>query len=318
MTNRPKPPLEVDPTSSETRHSTPTPRPTLAAMNLDDPRAKTVLASWRAPITAWAQWMTAAGRRAETIRTRTDHLRRLSRALPGSPWEVTTAQLVEWSAAQSWAHETRRSVHNSLRSFYDWATRAGHVASSPAEELPVIAPPPPSPRPCPAPVLEEARADADPRLLLMIRLASELGLRRAEIAQVHERDLVPDLLGWTLVTHGKGGKERVVPLAEDLAQAIRLACRAGGGWAFPGRVDGHLSAQYVGKLLSRALASGWTGHTLRHRFGSVTYAATGDLMSVSRLMGHSSVATTQRYVATDAATLRRVAATASTRLAYAA
>lgn len=283
-----------------------------------DPRSKPVPASWREPISSWSRWMTAAGRRTETIRTRTDHLRRLARALDGCPWEATTEALIEWSAAQRWAPETRRSVHNSLRSFYDWAARSGHVTTSPAEDLPVIAPPPPSPRPCPAPVLLEARAEADPRVMLMLRLGSELGLRRGEIAQVHEQDLQPDLLGWTLVAHGKGGKVRVVPVQEDLAQAIRLACKAGGGWAFPGRVDGHLSAQYVGKLLSRALADGWTGHTLRHRFGTVTFAETGNLVAVSRLMGHASVATTQRYVATEAATLRKVAATATMGLRVAA
>ena len=41
------------------------------------------------------------------------------------------------------------------------------------------------------------------------------------------------------------------------------------------------------------------------------YEATGDLVTVSRLLGHASVATTQRYVATGRARLREVAGAAA-------
>lgn len=42
-------------------------------------------------------------------------------------------------------------------------------------------------------------------------------LRRCEIAAIHSRDLVEDLLGWSLVVHGKGSRERTVPLLADVA-----------------------------------------------------------------------------------------------------
>jgi site-specific recombinase XerD len=52
-------------------------------------------------------------------------------------------------------------------------------------------------------------------------------------------------------------------------------------------------------------------HSLRHTFATTCYRATGDLLAVQQLLGHSSVATTQRYVLLDPGRLRAVAATAA-------
>lgn len=54
----------------------------------------------------------------------------------------------------------------------------------------------------------------------MLRLAGEAGLRRAEIAQVHTADLMD---GGALLVHGKGGKNRVVPISTYLVSLIRQA-----------------------------------------------------------------------------------------------
>jgi integrase len=68
----------------------------------------------------------------------------------------------------------------------------------------------------------------------MIRLGAECGLRRAEIAQVNSRDVMDDLLGRSLIVHGKGDKQRIVPLPDDLADSIET-CH---GWLFTGRWSG--------------------------------------------------------------------------------
>ena len=94
-----------------------------------------------------------------------------------------------------------------------------------------------------------------------------------------------------------------MPLEDSLAAAVRFACA--GGWAFPGQDSGHLSPPWVGKLAGRLLPAGWTLHTLRHRFASRAYAGTGDLIAVQQLLGHASVATTQRYVQPPQDSLRR-------------
>ena len=70
---------------------------------------------------------------------------------------------------------------------------------------------------------------------LMLRLGAECGLRRFEIAKVHSRDVMRDLVGWSLVVVGKGDKQRIVPIGDDLALLIRSAH----GYLFPGRWSGH-------------------------------------------------------------------------------
>jgi integrase len=243
--------------------------------------------------------------------TRRDHLQRAARALGGDPWAVTSEALLAWVGVQPWARETRRSVYASLRSFYRWGVRAGRCPSSPAEDLPKVRAADACPRPTPERVYRHAERVADERERLILQLAAQTGLRRAEIARVHRTDLLDDLVGRSLVVHGKGGRDRIVPLPGPLAIAVERACIAGGGWAFPGRDHGHLSAQRVGIIASRLLPEGWTLHTLRHRFATTAYAAERDLIAVQRLLGHASVATTQRYVAPPDDALRRAVTAAA-------
>lgn len=69
----------------------------------------------------------------------------------------------------------------------------------------------------------------------------------------------------------------------------------GGGWAFPGQDNGHLSPMHVSKLAAAALPGHWTLHALRHRYATRVYQAERDLLITQRLLGHASVETTQRY-----------------------
>lgn len=263
---------------------------------------------WAGAIDGWVLALRVAGRAETTIGTRRDHVQRLSRAMTCGPWEVTGDDLLAWAGAQTWARETRRSMRASLRSFYGWAFAAGLVDVDPSLSLPVVAPGAPRPRPAPEAAYRAALAATDERGRLILRLAAEAGLRRAEVATVHSRDLLEDLLGWSLLVHGKGGKDRVVPLSVPLALQLRAR---GPGWAFPGDDHGHLSPRWVGKIGTRALPEGWTLHTLRHRFATRAYAAERDLLAVQTLLGHTSPVTTQRYVAVPADRLRAAMLAAS-------
>ena len=273
-------------------------------MSSGDPREKAVPPFWAGPLSLWCVRLAAAGRSRETIGLRRAHVAQLARGVGGSPATLTAGELLAWLAGREWRRETRRAVRSSLRGFLAHVGRDDLVT-----ELPFAPAEIPVPRPTPDDVVDAALAAADDRQLVILRLASEAGLRRGEISRVHVDDLSRDLLGWTLLVHGKGGKRRWVPLSDDLATMVRLWCS--GGWLLPGRIDGHLSARRVGELASEVLPGVWTTHSLRHRFATRAHNRTGDLVAVSRLLGHASVATTQRYVATDAARLRAVAAAAA-------
>lgn len=134
-----------------------------------------------------------------------------------------------------------------------------------------------TPRPAPDAAYAAALASAGPRERLMMRLAAEAGLRRGEISRVHVDDLMQDFDGWSILVHGKGGRDRLIPVPESLAVGLVEHAGRGGGYVFPGAHDGHLSPQRVGDLVSELLPDGWTAHTLRHRFASRAFRVDRDL-----------------------------------------
>lgn len=246
---------------------------------------------WKELIDGWSDWMRASGKPASTIYLRTYHVRRFARTYP-NPFVLEVTDLASWMGAHDWSAETLRSYRASLRAFYVWAIAAGYTDTSPAAALPQVTPKRGMPRPTPTEIYEAAVKVADPRLRLMLRLGANAGLRRAEIAGVHTRDVFEDLDGWSLRVHGKGNRVRMVPLTPWLALQLRGAPE---GWVFPSPKGGHLTPAHVGKLISRGMAAGWTAHTLRHRFGTRAMAVTRDLLVVQNLLGHVKPETTLIY-----------------------
>lgn len=245
--------------------------------------------SWSRSLSSYETAQRAAGRSPGTIRLHRHYLNRLREAHPRSPWTVTLAHLQLFLSVPSWAPETRKSARAAVRGFYRWAYGAGLIAVDPAAGLDPVRVPAGRPRPTPEHLVAVLLRHPDPRLGLMAMLAAYAGLRAGEIARVHRADLVVD----ELVVRGKGGKVRAVPIVDPRLHA-RL--QAVDGWAFPNGYGSHLSPGHVSRLLSRAMPDGWTAHTLRHRCGTVAYAATRDLLAVGALLGHTRPETTQRYV----------------------
>ena len=90
-------------------------------------------------------------------------------------------------------------MRTSLVSFCEWYCVNEFMDTNPAIQLPKVAGDKPKPRPGPDDVWRELLDAAPPRELLMVRLAGEAGLRRAEVVRCHRDDLVRDQGGWALI-----------------------------------------------------------------------------------------------------------------------
>lgn len=265
---------------------------------------------WRESINGWTDTLRAAGLSAQTIKSRRCKMVHLAALLmPSGPEDVTTEQIVQVFARQQWKPETRKAYRNTISSFFRWLHKSCRRSDDPSLDVPRVKKPHAHPRPCPDRYIAAAMEMATSSEKLMIRLGAECGLRRGEIARVHSDDVVADSAGHSLIVRGKGDKQRIVPLPDDLAAIVMDA----NGYLFPGRFGGHVEESYIGDHISHLLPDGYAAHTLRHRFATTAYAATHDLFVVAELLGHESVETTEHYVAMPDGRLRE--ATAAVRIA---
>lgn len=253
---------------------------------------------WHQALSAYTGWMLASGSAETTLRIYRHYLRRLAASTDVPPFEISIDDLTAFLGVPRWLPATRKSARAAIRSFCGWAYETGRTTQDPSRLLRPIRVPTGLPRPCPDDVLERALQRAVPRDRVMLMLAAYAGLRRAEIAQVHSRDV----LGPALRVHGKGGKDRDVPLHPVVADAI--ASRPS-GYLFPGMDHGHLSPDRVGHIIAELLGGGWTAHTLRHRFLTLCYAAERDPRAVQQLAGHAKLDTTMIYTKVPDGALQR-------------
>jgi site-specific recombinase XerD len=156
-------------------------------------------------------------------------------------------------------------------------------------------------------LLEEV--DGDSPLALRNRALLELlysaGLRSAEATALDLADV--DFDREALHVHGKGGKERIVPLGEEAAHELarylrdaRPALATGANDAvFLSARGRRLDTSTVRRLLRHP-------HRLRHAFATHLLEGGADLRVIQELLGHASLSTTQIYSHVDARRLRRV------------
>jgi integrase/recombinase XerC len=222
-----------------------------------------------------------------------------------------------------------------VRSWFKWMAKAGMVEANPA----LLVSTPKLPKHLPrVPSVEEVNRVLD----ALGKRVSESASQRvsdAEAAAWPERDRVIfellygcgirnselcgldlDSLKWgddAVLVRGKGKKERLVPLGDEAAGAIRgylpsrqakLEAAGKGKLAHEGplvlnlRMRGtcRLTTRSVGRIvkataLARGLAADVHPHTLRHAFGTHMLEEGADLRAIQEMLGHERLSTTQRY-----------------------
>jgi integrase/recombinase XerD len=158
--------------------------------------------------------------------------------------------------------------------------------------------------------LLETAGGADPielRDRALLEVMYGCGLRASEATGLEIGDV--DMRRGFVRPHGKGSKDRIVPLGREAARAIERYLRSGRAELVGERVERKLFVNFRGTALTRqglykiiqrhAKAAGLDGrmspHTLRHTFATHLLSGGCDLRSVQEMLGHADVATTQLY-----------------------
>ncbi len=159
--------------------------------------------------------------------------------------------------------------------------------------------------------LLDATRNAKHRLLLMT--AYSAGVRVSELVALRPQDIHSERM-LIRVNQGKGRKDRYTLLSLRLLQELRDYWRAyrPQTWLFPNaRASAPLSADSVQKVYYIAKARGQIEHghgihSLRHSFATHLLEAGVDLPTIQRLMGHTRLSTTAKYLHVTSQHLGRV------------
>ena len=222
-------------------------------------------------------------------------------AHPAGLLQVDREQVEQFLDTRALGPSSRYHYISDLHEFYAWAIDEEIADLDPTAKIARPRMPRRIPRPVTDDVLEAALGGADVEMQAMIALAGYAGLRCKEIAGLDRRDVLdrnnkPPLI---VVTDGKGGHQRVLPLHERARAALNRVGTAKGGPVFR-RPDGQgYTPGEVSKKINRYLESlglEATAHQFRHWFGTRSHAKGKDLRLVQQLMGHASITTTAGYV----------------------
>jgi integrase/recombinase XerC len=152
------------------------------------------------------------------------------------------------------------------------------------------------------------------------------GIRNSELVGLDMRSIQ-----WkndAVLVRGKGKKERLVPLGDEAARALKeylpvreakLSAAGKGALVHEGpllmnlrmRGDCRLTTRSVGRIVkaiarSRGLAADVHPHTLRHAFGTHMLEEGADLRAIQEMLGHERLSTTQRYTQLTVGQVQRV------------
>lgn len=235
------------------------------------------------------------------------------------PRTVSLADLrlwVAWLNSQALATTSILRKMSAIRALYRYLVKYEGLTVNPAARL--VAPR--QPRPLPAFIKPEetertldmleadCRTDFDAvRNALIVEMLYDTGIRESELVDLQDRNV--DVKKGELKVLGKRNKERIIPFGSTLTDMInnyRALRDQDPITAFPDeffvRATGEpIYRQLVYRIVHSALgeagvnSSKKSPHVLRHSFATDMLNNGADLNAVQKLLGHQSLATTQRY-----------------------
>ncbi len=221
------------------------------------------------------------------------------------------------------ARSVRRKL-SSLRAFFRYQMHEGIRTENPTEsvvvpkigkKLPVFVPDYKM-----SELLDKKRAARDDfsvfRDLMILMMAYCTGMRRSELVGLKLADI--DLSGGVILVNGKGDKQRLVPILEELSEEIREYLEVRNG-----KVDGRHSFffitdagapanekfiyRHVKKCLEEVTSSAKRSpHILRHSFATALLNNGACIEAIRKLLGHSGLSATQIYTHNSFESLKRV------------
>lgn len=245
---------------------------------------------WVPLLDQWVKYLRIRGCTPATIENWWYNVSRLALILNKPVYQISDEDIIDYMDRGLSANGIRNN-RNAFNSFFDYLITAGLREDNPLAALPKVKRDKHKMRPASRQQVEKGLHDPDPTARLMVMMLADLGVRRSELAQICKEDLIQEDKYTTIIIHGKGDKDRILPLSQRLQQILTAMPD---GYLFPGRFHGHVHPDTVYRYVKRA--TGATPHAIRRRFATDLWHATGDAVKVQGMLGHESLATTQAYI----------------------
>jgi integrase/recombinase XerD len=181
-----------------------------------------------------------------------------------------------------------------LRSFFRFLGDREYISSNPAKGLKF-----PRVREKPIPFLSEQDIKQmlkncdNERNQLIIKVFFYEGLRLGELCRLSKRDI--DFSRGKMLIHGKGEKQRVIPLHKELASDLRSYIELNPSNKTIFQLSPKMTHDVVRDCAFKAGLYCYP-HLLRHSFAAHLYKNTKNIWLVSKMLGHSKLETTVKYL----------------------
>lgn len=238
--------------------------------------------------------LTRRGLASTTIQARRSKLRSFDRRIGLA---AATPEDVElFLDSRNLSAKSRYDWISHLSCFYRWAIDNGRLTDDPTARLLRPKLRRRLPRPIATGDLVTALQMADPVMRAWLTLMAFGGLRCVEVARLEVDDLLWE--DGLVRVHGKGDKERLVPIHSEVRQVLRSLRLPNRGRVFRRPRGGGYPAAQVSREVSAYMSDlgiAATAHQCRHWFGTHVYRQSRDLRVTQELLGHSSPTSTAIY-----------------------